>query len=114
MTSRKETAMKRCLMMSAALVAAASALTFGTDRASFAQDNVREVASYQCRDVMRMSGKDRDIALAFLHGYVLGTKGETSFDPEALRAATDLFIEYCLSNPDDVALDAMREATGSQ
>jgi hypothetical protein len=44
---------------------------------------------------------------------VLGSSGGTAFDTEKLRAATDLFIEYCLSNPDDVALDAMREATGS-
>lgn len=107
--------MKRSWIAIAALAVATVLVAMGPGEPAAAQDQegTREVASYQCRDVMRMSGKDRDIALAFLHGYVLGTKGETSFDPEALRGATDLFIEYCLSNPDDVALDAMREATGS-
>jgi hypothetical protein len=110
MTSRKETAMKRSLAMSAALAVAAGLLAFGPDRASFAQDNMREVESYACRDVMRMSGGDRDIAIAFLHGYILGTEGETAFDIDELRAATDLFIEDCLSNPDDTALEAMLRA----
>jgi hypothetical protein len=107
--------MKRTLGWTAALAVTVGIATLaaGAPAGAQEQEGMREVASYQCRDVMRMSGGDRDIALAFLHGYVLGTKGETSFDPEALRGATDLFIEYCLGNPDDVALDAMREATGS-
>jgi hypothetical protein len=108
-----EMAMKRYLVLPAAALAVAGALTVGPVERSQAQDGQREVASYACRDVMRMSGEDRSIAVAFLHGYVLGSSGESAFDPEELRAATDLFIEYCLSNPDDVALDAMREATGS-
>jgi len=108
-----EMAMKRFVVISAAALAVAGALTAGSVERSQAQEGQREVASYACRDVMRMSGEDRSIAVAFLHGYVLGSSGGTAFDAEELRAATDLFIEYCLSNPDDVALDAMREATGS-
>jgi hypothetical protein len=109
-------AMKRNLVLAAALVAATGLLTWGGTGISYAeetQDNMREIESYACRDVMRMSGRDRDIAIAFLHGYVLGESGKTAFDAEQLRAATDLFIEDCLSNPDDVALDAMLRATGS-
>ena len=55
---------------------------------------------------MRLSGQDRDVALALAHGYVLGRKGTTKYEIEVLAQITDKFIDYCLDNPKANALEA--------
>jgi hypothetical protein len=67
----------------------------------------RTVDQYKCRDVMRESGANRDIAIAFLHGYLLGKSGSQSFDLVAIHRQTEAFIDHCLSNPDGKAVDSM-------
>ena len=69
-----------------------------------ANENMVDMNSYQCKDIMRMSGEERSIALGVLHGYVLGKKDAVSYDPTKLGKVTDEFIEYCLDHPGDKAL----------
>jgi hypothetical protein len=69
----------------------------------------RTVEQYACKDVMRESGGNRDVAIAFLHGYMLGKSGGSAFNVETLRKQTDAFIERCLDNPGLRASDAMSE-----
>ena len=73
-----------------------------------AQDNLnRTIDQYKCRDVMRESGPNRDIAIAFLHGFLLGKSGSQNFNLDALNKQTEAFVEHCLSNPDGKAVDSM-------
>lgn len=67
----------------------------------------RAINSYTCKDIMRATGEDRVISLALLHGYFLGKNGATTIDAEAMRKATDEFIEYCLDHPTAKAIEAM-------
>jgi hypothetical protein len=71
----------------------------------------RKISAFTCKDVMRMDGSDRDVAVAFLHGYLLGEKKSDDFDTHALSDATDRFIDTCLDHPKRMAIDVMREAT---
>lgn len=76
-----------------------------------AQDNLnRTVDQYKCRDVMREAGANRDIAIAFLHGYLLGKSGSQSFNLDTVHKQTEAFVEHCLSNPDGKAVDSMTAA----
>ena len=73
-----------------------------------AQDNLnRTIEQYKCRDVMRESGANRDIAIAFLHGFLLGKSGSQNFNLDTLHKQTEAFVEHCLSNPDGKAVDSM-------
>jgi hypothetical protein len=73
-----------------------------------AQDNLnRTVDQYKCRDIMRESGANRDISIAFLHGFLLGKSGGQNFNLDALHKQTEAFVEHCLSNPDGKAVDSM-------
>ena len=73
-----------------------------------AQDNLnRTIDQYKCRDVMRESGANRDIAIAFLHGFLLGKSGSQNFNLDALHKQTEAFVEHCLNNPDGKAVDSM-------
>ncbi len=93
-------------------VAALTALSFASTSALAADppsQNARDLKDNTCKDVMRLSGQDRDVALALAHGYVLGKKGTTKFEIDRLALITDKFIDHCLDNPKDNALAAFEK-----
>jgi hypothetical protein len=67
----------------------------------------RNIDQYTCKDVMRESGANRDVAIAFLHGFLLGKSGGATFNIDVLHKQTNDFIERCLENPHEKAVDAM-------
>ena len=69
----------------------------------------KDLNEFLCKDVMRLSGSDREYALAFVHGYRLGKNNTTQYEIEALAAITDKFIDHCLDNPGDKALAAFEK-----
>ncbi len=85
-------------------------LFFGS-LSAFAADSsdMQDFSVKKCKDVMRMSGRDRDIALAFVHGYRLGKMGKTQYSVDALAQITDKFTEHCLDNPGDNALQSFEK-----
>jgi hypothetical protein len=93
---------------------AALAVSVLVTGAAFAQEKKdtgdRTVEQYACKDVMRESGGNRDVAIAFLHGFILGKSGASGFNVETLGKQTDAFIERCLDNPGLKAIEAMTAA----
>jgi hypothetical protein len=90
---------KAHLLIAAALLLAPAA--------AVAQDKSRTVEQYSCKNVMRETGADRDVAIAFLHGFILGKSGNSRFDLDLLRKQSNDFIERCLDTPGERALDVM-------
>lgn len=74
-----------------------------------ARDAPVDLNAFLCKDVMRMTGEDRSIAIAVLHGYVLGKKGATTYVPNALGGVTDQFLDYCLDHPSEKALPSFEK-----
>jgi hypothetical protein len=67
----------------------------------------RTIDQYACKDILRESGSNRDVAIAFLHGFLLGKSGGSKFNLDVLKKQTDAFLERCLDNPHDKAVDVM-------
>jgi HdeA/HdeB family len=67
----------------------------------------RTVELFTCKDVMREPNASREVAIAFLHGYLLGKSGGSKFNVEMLERQTNAFIEECLDNPQSNAADVM-------
>ena len=90
--------------------AVASALFVGGS-ATLAEEpsTQKDLSAFQCKDLMRLSGSEREYALAFVHGYRLGKMNTTQYDIEALAAITDKFIDHCLDNPNDNALESFEK-----
>jgi hypothetical protein len=84
----------------------------GSGLAAAQPANIRTIDQYTCKDVMREHGDNRDVTIAFLHGFLLGKSGNTAFDIDALHKQTSDFIEYCLDNPTAKAVDAMSKIKG--
>lgn len=85
-------------------------LLLGAGTALAQTDKDRTIEQYECKDVIRDSGANRDVVIAFLHGYLLGKSGGSLFNLATLHRQTDAFIERCLDNPREKALDAMSAA----
>lgn len=77
--------------------------------AAEAEEKPVEIGSYLCKDIMRLSGTDRDIAIALLHGYMLGKKGAVSFVSSELSKLSNDFMEACLDNPQGNAMSTFEE-----
>ena len=90
--------------------AVASALFFGGS-ATLAEEpsTQKDLKGFTCKDIMRLSGSERENALAFVHGYRLGKMNTTQYEIEALAAITDQYIDHCLDNPNDNALAAFEK-----
>jgi hypothetical protein len=93
------------------LTAAVTFALFVGGSAALAEEpsNKKDLSEFLCKDVMRLSGNEREYSLAFVHGYRLGKKGTTQYEIEALAAITDKFIDHCLDNPNDKALEAFEK-----
>ena len=72
----------------------------------------RAVELFTCKDVMREPNASREVAIAFLHGYLLGKSGISKFNVETLETQTNAFIEQCLDNPQSKAVDVMTKLKG--
>jgi hypothetical protein len=84
----------------------------GAGWASAQSASTRTVDQYTCKDVMREHGDNRDVTIAFLHGFLLGKSGSASFDIDVLHKQTSAFIEYCLDHPAEKAVDTMARIKG--
>jgi hypothetical protein len=69
----------------------------------------KDLSVFVCKDIMRLSGSERESALALVHGYRLGKMDTTKYDIETLSDLTDRFIDFCLDNPDANALAAFEK-----
>ena len=94
----------------AASVAVSILMALGVAGAAYAGDEqVKNVNEFLCRDILRVAGDERDIAVAFMHGYLLGKSGKDTFNREKLSAATDNFIEACLGDVNGVAVKTLQQ-----
>jgi HdeA/HdeB family len=92
---------------------AAATMVLAGPVVAWAQDaNGRSVEQYKCKDVMREHGSNRDVTIAFLHGYLLGKSSRSTFNIDDLHKQTSAFIDYCLDNPGERAVEAMAKIKG--
>ena len=97
--------MATTLRMKATLAMAIAILGVGS---AAAQDSeTRTVEQYTCKDIMREQGANRDVAIAFLHGFLLGKSGTSTFKLDVLHKRTATFIELCLDHPAEKAVDVL-------
>jgi hypothetical protein len=94
-------------MKSSKSIVAATVFLAGVTPTWAQETKDRTVEQYECKDIVRESGGNRDVAIAFLHGFLLGKSGSSKFNLEILQKQTDAFLDRCIYNPTEKALDAM-------
>ena len=74
-----------------------------------AENNVKDINDFTCKTIVRANDFDQDAAIAFMHGYLLGKSGKSTFDSEKLGIASDIFIDACLDNPKSKAIKVLAD-----
>lgn len=90
-----------------------SHMALGQDADSTQASKVEEATDLtqaRCRDIMILSGLDRDVTIAFLHGFLVGKSGDATFDSEKLTDSTEVFLHNCLDQPEAKALKVLEAA----
>lgn len=97
--------MARAFRMGLGITIAATAL--GTGSVVAQNSETRTVEQYTCKDIMREQGSNRDVAIAFLHGFLLGKSGTSIFKLDVLHKRTAELIDLCLDNPAEKAVEVL-------
>ena len=97
-------------LKTAKMAALFGAVLLSVNAASAQDKSDRTVDQFTCKDILRESGPSRDVAVAFLHGYMLGKSGGTKFNVGAMATQTDALINRCLDNPGEKLIEAMAKA----
>lgn len=69
-----------------------------------------DVAAALCRDVLVLSGEDRDLGIAFMHGHIFGEKGQSVIYPDQLAQSVGVFLELCVEDPQANALATLKKS----
>lgn len=75
-------------------------------------EEVRNLGSLSCRDILLASGPARENLVLVLHAYLLGEAKQLEFNAFELAEGTDRFLHACIAKPDAQALQTMRNAVG--
>ena len=70
-----------------------------------------DLTTLTCKEVMILSGVDRDNTISFIHGYIVGKQGATDVDLDKLTDSTETFMNTCLDNPTAKAIPTMEAAS---
>ena len=100
---KKHYTLKTIVTACALLISTASSLSFALENNSKDID----INAYTCKDIMRMSGGNRDMSVSFIHGYWMGKAGKTKFNKQKVESMTNKFYDYCLDNPTEKAVKSM-------
>lgn len=75
-----------------------------------ASEDLIELQTMTCREMLKSEYKDRSNTLVFMHGYISGKKGETTVDAPALAEVTDRVLDTCIDNPERALLSVFEES----
>jgi hypothetical protein len=69
-----------------------------------------ELQTMTCREMLKSEGEDRANTLIFMHGYISGKKGETTINAPILSDVTARILDTCIDNPEQTLLSVFEES----
>ena len=72
-------------------------------------EDLVDLQTMTCREILKSEGEDRANTLIFMHGYINGTKGETTVNPPILADVTNQILDTCIDNPDRELLSVFED-----
>ena len=70
------------------------------------RENTIDIGKMTCKQLMSSNDTDREVGIAFFHGYMAGKKNRQTIDLPATSALSVKVRDYCLSNPTSTVMDA--------
>jgi hypothetical protein len=69
-----------------------------------------DIGKLTCKELMRGNDSDRDVGIAFYHGFLAGKTNSQVINIHDTGAKTERVTDYCLSNPTSTVMDAFTKS----
>jgi hypothetical protein len=69
-----------------------------------------DIMKMTCKHLMSGDDRDREVGVAFFHGYLAGKNNNQVVDLPKASALSSAVRDYCLSNPTSTVMDAFEKA----
>ena len=73
-------------------------------------EDIIDLQTMTCREMLKSEYEDRANTLIFMHGYLSGKKGETTVNASVLADVTDRILDTCIDNPEETLLSVFEES----
>lgn len=73
-------------------------------------ENMLNIGEMTCKQLMSGDDLDREVGVAFFHGYYAGKNGDKVLDLPKASALSTAVKDYCLSNPTGTVMEAFVKA----
>ena len=67
-------------------------------------EDILELQTMTCREVLKSDGEDRDNLMIFMHGYFSGKQGGTTIDAPVLADVTNQILDTCIDSPNQTLI----------
>lgn len=67
-------------------------------------EDIIDLQTMTCREVLKSDGEDRANTLIFMHGYMSGKQEATTINPPMLADVTTQILDTCINNPEQTLL----------
>lgn len=74
-------------------------------------DKKIDISKMTCKELMGGDDTDREVGIAFFHGFMAGKKENTIVDVKKISVLSDKIRDYCLSNPTSTVMDAFKKSS---
>lgn len=74
------------------------------------QENTVDISKLTCKELMSGDDSDREVGMAFYHGFLAGKKNNQVLNVSEMGSTTDKVKDYCLSNPTSTVMDAFTKS----
>ena len=72
--------------------------------------NTLGINKMTCKQLMSGNDIEREVGIAFFHGYMAGKKDRQIIDLPAASVLSDKVRDYCLSNPTGTVMEAFKKS----
>jgi len=69
-----------------------------------------DISKMTCKELMSGNDTDREVGIAYFHGFLAGKKNSHVVDVKTTSELTDKVKDYCLSNPASTVMDAFTKS----
>lgn len=67
------------------------------------------IATLECRELLKLNDSDKEATLSYFHGYLHGTKNELTVDVVQLGEVSDQIVDHCIDNSSDSLLKVFEQ-----
>lgn len=73
-------------------------------------EDVIELQTITCREMLKSEYEERADTLIYMHGYLSGKKGQTTINAPVLADVTNRVLDTCINNPERTLLSVFEES----